>query len=49
MGLKAGRNGTHWCKLIKAKEMMGLGDSQQHRALGDCLDTLAVINAARNA
>lgn len=47
-GIAPKRNGTHYCKLIQAKEMMGLGDSQQHRALGDCLDTLAVINASRN-
>lgn len=32
-----------WCKLILAKEELELGDSQEHRATGDCLDTLAVL------
>lgn len=32
-----------WCKLIAAKEEMGVGESQEHRAAADCLDTLAVL------
>lgn len=35
-----------YCKLIKAKEEMGIGDSQEHRASADCLDTLAVMRRA---
>ena len=35
-----------WCKLVKAKEEMGIGDSQEHRATADCLDTLAVMRRA---
>ena len=32
-----------WCKLIVAKQEMGIGESQEHRATADCLDTLAVL------
>lgn len=35
-----------WCKLIKAKEEMGIGECQEHRATADCLDTLAVMRRA---
>ena len=35
-----------WCKLIVAKQEMGIGESQEHRATADCLDTLAVLRAA---
>ena len=37
---------SKWCKLQLAKEEMGIGGSQEHRAVGDCLDTLAVLQAA---
>ena len=30
-------------KLIEAKKDYGIGDSQEHRATADCLDTLAVL------
>ena len=36
--------GRYTCKLVKAKSMLGLGDSQEHRSLADCLDTLAVLD-----
>lgn len=32
-----------WYKLIEAKRDYGIGDSQEHRATSDCLDTLAVL------
>ena len=32
-----------WYKLIEAKKDYGIGDSQEHRATADCLDTLAVL------
>ena len=35
-----------WCKLIKAKEEMEIGESQEHRATADCIDTLAVMRRA---
>ena len=35
-----------WCKLIKAKEEMEIGESQEHRATADCMDTLAVMRRA---
>lgn len=35
--------GRYSCKLVKAKSMLGLGDSQEHRSLADCIDTLAVM------
>lgn len=38
------KNGRFTCKLVRAKEILGLGDSQEHRALGDCFDTLAVMD-----
>lgn len=42
-GIKS-KFGRHACKLVKAKSMLGLGDSQEHRSLADCLDTLAVLD-----
>lgn len=36
---------TKFVKLVAAKRMMGLGDSQEHRSLADCMDTLAVLQA----
>lgn len=39
-----GRN-DRYLKLVKAKEELGIGDSQEHRSLADCMDTLAVMNA----
>lgn len=38
-----------WCKLIVAKQEMGIGESQEHRATADCLDTLAVLKAVVKA
>ena len=35
-----------WCKLIRAKEEMGIGESQEHRATADCLDTLFILKRA---
>ena len=35
-----------WCKLIKAKEEMEIGESQEHRATADCIDTLAFMRRA---
>lgn len=35
-----------WCKLVKAKEEMEIGESQEHRAAADCMDTLAVMRRA---
>lgn len=35
-----------WCKLIKAKEEMRIGENQEHRATADCMDTLAVMRSA---
>ena len=35
-----------WCKLIRAKEEMRIGESQEHRATADCMDTLAVLRSA---
>ena len=37
---------TKYYRLIKAKEDMRIGESQEHRATADCLDTLAVLKAA---
>lgn len=37
--------GRYSCKLIKAKTMLNLGDSQEHRSLADCIDTLTVMDA----
>lgn len=37
-----------WCKLIVAKQEMGIGERQEHRATADCLDTLAVLRVAAN-
>ena len=37
---------TKYYRLIKAKEDMRIGESQEHRATADCLDTLAVLRAA---
>lgn len=34
-----------YLKLLKAKEELRIGESQEHRSLADCLDTLAVLNA----
>ena len=42
--LALGKEGKH-LKLVKAKEELGIGDSQKHRSLADCMDTLAVMNA----
>lgn len=39
-----GRN-DRYLKLVKAKEELGIGNSQEHRSLADCMDTLAVMNA----
>ena len=32
-----------YCKLVQAKTELGVGENQEHRALSDCLDTLAVL------
>lgn len=37
--------GVKSLKLQKAKAGLGLGDSQEHRSLADCMDTLAVMRA----
>lgn len=42
--LALGKEGKY-LKLVKAKEELGIGDSQEHRSLADCMDTLAVVNA----
>lgn len=39
------RFGKYTCKLVKAKEELGIGDSQEHRSLSDCIDTLEVMKA----
>lgn len=36
-----------YLKMQKAKELFGLGDSQEHRSLADCLDMLAIIDRIR--
>ena len=38
-----------WCKLIVAKQEMEIGESQEHRATADCLDTLEVLKAVIKA
>lgn len=43
-GMNQNWYGTYSCKLVKAKEILGLGDSQEHRSLADCYDTLAVMD-----
>lgn len=48
MGLKMNRYGNYARKLVYAKADLGIGDSQEHRSLSDCLDTLAVMKAFVN-
>ena len=43
-GMNKNWYGNYSCKLAKAKEILGLGDSQGHRSLADCYDTLAVMD-----
>lgn len=39
---------SEYLKLIEAKRMLGVGESQEHRSLADCQDTLAVVEAVLN-